>query len=80
MIEYRWAEGRNDRLPVLAAELVRLPVNVIVIAGSTQASIAAKAASTTVPIVFFTGTDPVCGSGGDLLLSTQFGRHAVRAA
>src|SRR3974390_3392090 len=59
MIEYRWAEGRNDRLPALAAELVRLPVNVIVIAGSTPASIAAKAASTTVPIVFYVGTDPV---------------------
>jgi putative ABC transport system substrate-binding protein len=58
-IEYRWAEGRNDRLPALAAELVRLPVNVIVGAGSTQASIAAKAASTTVPIVFYVGTDPV---------------------
>jgi len=58
-IEYRWAEGRNDRLPALADELVRLPVNVIVCAGSTQASIAAKAASTTVPIVFYVGTDPV---------------------
>ena len=46
MIEYRWAEGRNDRLPALAAELVRLPVNVIVCAGSTPATIAAKAAST----------------------------------
>jgi putative ABC transport system substrate-binding protein len=46
-------------LPALAAELVRLPVNVIVIAGSTPASIAAKAASTTVPIVFYVGTDPV---------------------
>src|SRR6516164_8638234 len=45
-IEYRWAEGRNDRLPALAAELVRLPVNVIVILGSTPAAIAAKAAST----------------------------------
>ena len=46
-------------MPALAAELVRLPVNVIVCAGSTQASIAAKAASTTVPIVFYTGTEPV---------------------
>jgi putative ABC transport system substrate-binding protein len=46
-------------LPALAAELVRLPVNVIVCAGSTQASIAAKAASTTVPIVFYAGSDPV---------------------
>src|SRR5215471_12852312 len=58
-IEYRWAEGRNDRLPALAAELVRLPVNVIVCAGSTPAAIAAKAASTTVPIVFYGGADPV---------------------
>jgi putative tryptophan/tyrosine transport system substrate-binding protein len=59
IIEYRWAEGRNDRLPALAAELVRLPVNVIVCAGSTPAAIAAKAASTTVPIVFYGGADPV---------------------
>jgi putative ABC transport system substrate-binding protein len=59
MIEYRWAEGRNDRLPTLAAELVRFPVNVIVCAGSTPAAIAAKAATTTVPIVFYAGTDPV---------------------
>jgi putative ABC transport system substrate-binding protein len=59
MIEYRWAEGRVDRLPALAAELVRLPVNVIVCFGSTLASMAAKAASTTVPIVFYVGSDPV---------------------
>jgi putative tryptophan/tyrosine transport system substrate-binding protein len=59
MIEYRWAEGRIDRLPALAAELVRLPVNVIVCAGSTAAAIAAKAASTTVPILYYGGADPV---------------------
>jgi putative ABC transport system substrate-binding protein len=59
IIEYRWAEGRNDRLSALAAELVRLPVNVIVCAGSTPATIAAKAASTTVPIVYYGGSDPV---------------------
>jgi putative ABC transport system substrate-binding protein len=59
IIENRWAEGRNDRLPALAAELVRLPVNVIVCAGSIPAAIAAKAASTTVPIVFYGGADPV---------------------
>ena len=66
-IEYRWAEGRNDRLPALAAELVRLPVNVIVCAGSTPAAIAAKAASTTVPIVYYIGADPVStGLGASL--------------
>src|SRR6516165_5613025 len=59
IIEYRWAEGRNDRLPALAAELVRLPANEIVCPGSTPATIAAKAASTTVPIVFYGGADPV---------------------
>jgi putative ABC transport system substrate-binding protein len=59
IIEYRWAEGRNDRLPALATELVGLRVNVIVCAGSTPATIAAKAASTTVPIVFYGGADPV---------------------
>jgi putative ABC transport system substrate-binding protein len=59
IIEYRWAEGQNDRLPALATELVGLPVNVIVCTGSTTAAIAAKAASTTVPIAFYVGSDPV---------------------
>jgi ABC-type uncharacterized transport system substrate-binding protein len=57
-IEYRWANGSYDRLPVLAAELVRLPVTVLVATGIT-AAVAAKAASSTVPIVFNTGGDPV---------------------
>lgn len=56
-IEYRYADNQLERLPGLVAELIRLPVAVIVV--NTIAALAAKAATTTVPIVFATGTDPV---------------------
>jgi len=59
IIEFRWAEGRYNRLPAFATELVRLPVALIIAAGGSDPARAAKHATSTIPIVFITAADPI---------------------
>jgi len=72
-IDYRWAEGQFNRLPALAAELVARQPAILVAGGGSVSAVVAKAATTTVPIVFTIGADPV-GSG---LVSNLSRRAAI---
>ena len=86
-IEYRWGEGRSERFAEIAAEFVRLKVDIIVTAG-TAAVIAAKQATSVIPIVFGTAGDPVgtglvpslARPGGNVTVVEPVGRYTGQAA